>query len=45
MTTGLLRLTIGAPIAVLALLVFTAALLAEWIGDLKRTCPDSENSK
>ena len=44
MTTAL-RISIGAPIALIALVVFTAALLLEWLGDLARTCPHSENTK
>ena len=40
-----LRISIGAPIALIALIVFTAALLLEWLGDLSRTCPPSENTK
>ena len=43
--TTVLRISIGAPIAVAALIVFTIALLAEWLGDLARSCPHSENSK
>jgi len=34
-----------APIALLALVVFCLALLAEWLGDLARTCPHSEDSQ
>jgi hypothetical protein len=40
-----LRISIGAPIALIALIVFTAVLLLEWLGDLARTCPPSENTK
>jgi hypothetical protein len=45
MTAALTRIAIGAPIAVLALIAFTAALLIEWLGDLARTCPPSETRK
>jgi hypothetical protein len=44
MTTAL-RISLFAPIALVALVVFVAALLLEWIGDLARTCPHSEESK
>jgi hypothetical protein len=40
-----LRISIGAPIALIALVVFAVALLIEWLGDLTRTCPHSENMK
>ena len=40
-----LRISLGAPIALIALVVFTGALLLEWLGDLMRTCPNSENTK
>ena len=43
MVTGFIRITIGLPIAALALAAFVAALLVEWIGDLTRRCPHSEN--
>jgi hypothetical protein len=29
----------------LALVVFAVAMLTEWLGDLARTCPHSENTK
>jgi hypothetical protein len=45
MTAALIRITIGAPIAIIALIAFTAALLIEWLGDLARTCPHSETPK
>jgi hypothetical protein len=40
-----LRISLGIPIALLALVVFAAALLTEWLGDLARTCPHSEDAK
>jgi hypothetical protein len=40
-----LRISIGAPFALIALIVFAVALLVEWLGDLARTCPPSENAK
>lgn len=43
--TTVLRISFFAPIALVALVVFLAALLLEWIGDLMRTCPPSEDSK
>ena len=43
--TTVLRISLLAPIALVALVVFTAALLLEWIGDLTRTCPHPEDSK
>ena len=43
--TSVLRISIGIPIALLALLVFAAAMLTEWLGDLARTRPHSENTK
>jgi hypothetical protein len=45
MAAALTRIAIGAPIAVIALIAFSAALLIEWLGDLARTCPDSETPK
>lgn len=42
MVTATLRACIVAPLALLALAAFCAALLVEWLGDLSRTCPDSE---
>jgi hypothetical protein len=43
--TTVLRISLLAPIALVALMVFTAALLLEWLGDLTRACPHSEDSK
>jgi hypothetical protein len=43
MVTSLIRITIGLPIAALALAAFVAALLVEWIGDLVRRGPHPEN--
>jgi hypothetical protein len=42
MSTGLLRITIGAPLVAIAMLAFSVALLIEWLGDLARTCPNPE---
>jgi hypothetical protein len=42
--TTVFRITL-APIAMLALVAFGVALLVEWLGDLSRTCPHSENTK
>jgi hypothetical protein len=42
MTTGILRITLGAPLIAVALAAFTIALLIEWVGDLARTCPHPE---
>jgi hypothetical protein len=43
MVTSVIRITIGLPIAALALTAFVAALLVEWIGDLVRRGPHAEN--
>ena len=43
MSTHLLRLTLGAPLVVIAMLAFSIALLIEWLGDRARTCPHPEN--
>jgi hypothetical protein len=40
-----LRISLGIPIALLALVLFAAAMLTEWLGDLARSCPHSENTK
>jgi len=42
MRTGLLRITIGAPLVAIAMLAFSVALLVGWLGDLARTCPSPE---
>jgi hypothetical protein len=43
MVTAVIRITIGLPIAALALAAFVAVLLVEWLGDLTRRCPHPEN--
>jgi hypothetical protein len=43
MTTGLLRITVAAPLVAIAMVAFLVALLVEWLGDLARTCPNPEN--
>jgi hypothetical protein len=43
MVTSLIRITIGLPIAALALTAFVAALLVEWSADLARRFPHPEN--
>jgi hypothetical protein len=43
--TTALRISLVIPIMLFALLVFAAALLTEWLGDLARTCPHSENNQ
>jgi len=42
MATSVIRITIGLPIAALALAAFVAALLVEWLGDLLRRGPHPE---
>jgi hypothetical protein len=42
MTSGFLRITVGAPLIALAMLAFSVVLLVEWLGDLSRTCPHPE---
>lgn len=42
MNTGLIRITLVAPLVAMALAAFAIALLLEWIGDLARTCPHPE---
>jgi hypothetical protein len=43
MATGVIRITLGAPIALVALVLFLVAVLIEWLGDLSRACTRSEN--
>jgi hypothetical protein len=43
MVMGLIRITIGLPIAALALAAFLAAMLVEWLGDRARRVPNPEN--
>jgi len=43
MANHFIRITLSAPFMALALAVFGAALLIEWLGDLARTCPNPEN--
>jgi hypothetical protein len=40
--TYLTRISIGAPLVVLAMLAFAVAMLVEWLGDMARTCPNPE---
>ena len=44
MTTGLLRITLCAPLVAIALIAFAIALLLEWLGDRARTCPHPEKN-
>jgi hypothetical protein len=43
MPAGVIRFTLGAPIALAALAVFLVAMLIEWLGDLTRGGPHREN--
>ncbi|MEO8018503.1 MAG: hypothetical protein ABI769_11860 [Pseudomonadota bacterium] len=42
--TTVFRIAIVTPFAIIAFAAFAAALLIEWLGDLARTCPDSEKT-
>ncbi len=44
MSTGLIRITLGAPLVAIVLAAFAIALLVEWLGDLARTCPHPEKN-
>jgi hypothetical protein len=38
-----IRITFGVPLVALVIVAYIAALLIEWLGDLARTGPRSEN--